>query len=148
MAGSGHRDPPVSKSVAQPIPFPQSGANRQKLSTGLSGRCEIFDPGIDGKSRDGPCRTGRGYSQAISRLRAKIFHGRFRNRLFLLSYLKRLPLDELKIDRSFITDLPNKSEDQALVSAMIYLAHEFKLQGRRRRRGNPGPARSPGQNGM
>ena len=45
-----------------------------------------------------------------------------------LSYLKRLPLDELKIDRSFITDLPNKSEDQALVSAMIYLAHEFKLK--------------------
>ncbi len=45
-----------------------------------------------------------------------------------LSYLKRFPLHELKIDRSFLTDFTNNPEDQALVSAMIYLAHEFNLK--------------------
>ena len=44
-----------------------------------------------------------------------------------LSYLKRFPLHELKIDRSFLKDLTNNLEDQALVSSVIYLAHEFGL---------------------
>ncbi len=45
-----------------------------------------------------------------------------------LSYLKRFPLQELKIDRSFLKEITNNREDKALVSAMIYLAHEFYLQ--------------------
>ena len=45
-----------------------------------------------------------------------------------LSYLKRFPLHELKIDRSFLTDITNNAGDKALVSAVIYLAHEFGLQ--------------------
>ncbi len=45
-----------------------------------------------------------------------------------LSYLKRFPLHELKIDRSFLMDITNDPEDRALVSAMIYLAHEFNLK--------------------
>ncbi|MGD9852329.1 MAG: EAL domain-containing protein [Nitrospirales bacterium] len=45
-----------------------------------------------------------------------------------LSYLKRLPLHELKIDRSFLTDITTNSGDKALVSVVIYLAHEFGLQ--------------------
>ena len=45
-----------------------------------------------------------------------------------LSYLKRFPLHELKIDRSFLKDMTNNPEDHALVSAMIYLAHEFNLK--------------------
>jgi len=45
-----------------------------------------------------------------------------------LSYLKHLPLHELKIDRSFLADVTTNPEDKALVSAMIYLAHEFGLQ--------------------
>ncbi|MEJ2230287.1 MAG: EAL domain-containing protein [Nitrospirales bacterium] len=44
-----------------------------------------------------------------------------------LSYLKRFPLHELKIDHSFIKDLNSNLEDQALVSSVIYLAHEFGL---------------------
>ncbi|MDH3503122.1 MAG: EAL domain-containing protein [Nitrospirota bacterium] len=44
-----------------------------------------------------------------------------------LSYLKRFPIHELKIDRSFLTDITHNPEDRALVSAMIYLAHEFSL---------------------
>lgn len=45
-----------------------------------------------------------------------------------LSYLKRFPLHELKIDRSFLADITNNAGDKALVSAVIYLAHEFGLQ--------------------
>lgn len=45
-----------------------------------------------------------------------------------LSYLKRFPLHELKIDRSFLGDITRNPEDKALVSAVIYLAHEFGLQ--------------------
>ena len=44
------------------------------------------------------------------------------------SYLKRFPLHELKIDRSFLMDMTRGSEDQTLVAAMIYLAHEFGLK--------------------
>jgi len=44
-----------------------------------------------------------------------------------LSYLKRFPLHELKIDRSFLKDITSNPEDKALVSAVIYLAHEFGL---------------------
>jgi EAL domain-containing protein (putative c-di-GMP-specific phosphodiesterase class I) len=45
-----------------------------------------------------------------------------------LSYLKHLPLHELKIDSSFLSGIISKSEDHALISAMIYLAHEFGLK--------------------
>jgi diguanylate cyclase (GGDEF)-like protein len=45
-----------------------------------------------------------------------------------LTYLKRLPLHELKLDRSFIKDLSSNVEDQALVTTVMYLAHEFGLQ--------------------
>jgi diguanylate cyclase len=44
-----------------------------------------------------------------------------------LSYLKRFPIHELKIDRSFLTDISYNPEARALVSAMIYLGHEFSL---------------------
>lgn len=45
-----------------------------------------------------------------------------------LSYLKRFPLHELKIDRSFLKEITRNREDKALISAVIFLAHEFGLQ--------------------
>ncbi len=40
-----------------------------------------------------------------------------------LSYLKNFPLNFLKIDRSLIVKLGEKPEDEAIVRAMISLAH-------------------------
>lgn len=45
-----------------------------------------------------------------------------------LSYLKQLPLHELKIDRSFLEGMTEDLENRALISAMIYLGHEFNLK--------------------
>ena len=45
-----------------------------------------------------------------------------------LSYLKRFPLDELKIDRSFVVDLPGKYADQALVHTIISLGHSLGMK--------------------
>jgi diguanylate cyclase (GGDEF)-like protein/PAS domain S-box-containing protein len=45
-----------------------------------------------------------------------------------LSYLAKLPVDTLKIDRSFITDMTHSSEGVGLVSTIISLAHGLKLK--------------------
>jgi EAL domain-containing protein (putative c-di-GMP-specific phosphodiesterase class I) len=43
------------------------------------------------------------------------------------SYLRKLPLDELKIDRSFIKDLSDSDESQAIVATIIFLARRLNL---------------------
>ena len=44
-----------------------------------------------------------------------------------LSYLKRFPLHTLKIDRSFVKDLPRDTEGAAIAKAIIAMAHSLKL---------------------
>jgi EAL domain-containing protein (putative c-di-GMP-specific phosphodiesterase class I) len=45
-----------------------------------------------------------------------------------LSYLKRFPVDKLKIDRSFTNELPGDTDQCAIVSAIVALAHALELQ--------------------
>jgi EAL domain-containing protein (putative c-di-GMP-specific phosphodiesterase class I) len=44
-----------------------------------------------------------------------------------LSNLSRLPLDELKIDRSFIRKVSKSTSDRAIVAALVFLARNLKL---------------------
>jgi diguanylate cyclase (GGDEF)-like protein len=44
-----------------------------------------------------------------------------------LSYLSRFPIDELKVDRSFILDVPKSPQDSAIVKAIIAMAQSLCL---------------------
>jgi diguanylate cyclase len=45
-----------------------------------------------------------------------------------MSYLRRFPIDKLKIDRGFIRELMTRHEDVSIVQAIISLAHSLKLK--------------------
>ena len=45
-----------------------------------------------------------------------------------LAYLKRFPIDVLKVDRSFVQDLPQDADDAAITEAVIVMAHALGLK--------------------
>lgn len=45
-----------------------------------------------------------------------------------LSYLKALPVDILKVDRSFVMDIPYNNSDMEITAAIIAMAHKLKLK--------------------
>ena len=45
-----------------------------------------------------------------------------------LSYLKRFPIDKLKIDQSFVSDIPDDSDDAAITGAVIDMGHNLNMR--------------------
>lgn len=45
-----------------------------------------------------------------------------------LSYLKRLPIDTIKIDRSFVADITDNPDDAVITAAIVALARSLRLQ--------------------
>jgi diguanylate cyclase (GGDEF)-like protein len=45
-----------------------------------------------------------------------------------LAYLKRFPIDTIKVDRSFIRDIPGDPGDKKLTRAIIAMAHSLRLK--------------------
>jgi EAL domain-containing protein (putative c-di-GMP-specific phosphodiesterase class I) len=45
-----------------------------------------------------------------------------------LAYLKRFPLDALKIDRAFVREVDRDADDAAIALAIIGMAHSLKLK--------------------
>ena len=45
-----------------------------------------------------------------------------------LSYLRRFPINQLKIDRSFVQDITPSPDDAAIIAAIVSLARTLKLE--------------------
>lgn len=45
-----------------------------------------------------------------------------------LAYIKRLPIDSIKIDRSFVNDIETDSDDAEIIKAIIAMAHGLRLR--------------------
>lgn len=45
-----------------------------------------------------------------------------------LGYIKRLPISRIKLDKSFVTDLPGNSEDEAVARATLSIAKDLGMK--------------------
>jgi len=66
--------------------------------------------------------------RAIKALGVRVSVDDFGTGFSSLSHLKMLPVDEMKIDRSFVADLASNKHSQKIVASIIRLAHELQLQ--------------------
>lgn len=68
------------------------------------------------------------YIREISNCGVRLSVDDFGTGFSALSYLKNYPVNTVKIDRSFVMDLPGDKENEVLVQAIIAMAHGLRLE--------------------
>jgi diguanylate cyclase (GGDEF)-like protein len=66
--------------------------------------------------------------ESLSRLGVLISVDDFGTGYSSMSYLRRFPIDKLKIDRTFVKEMTSRPEDASIVRAMVSLAHSLNLK--------------------
>ncbi|MGK5677675.1 EAL domain-containing protein [Actinoplanes sp. URMC 104] len=95
-------------------------------STGLPPRCLVLELTETVLMRDLAVTAGR--LQELRELGVQIAIDDFGTGYSSLGYLRDIPVDVLKVDRSFITGLAGNERQQQLVSAVLQLGHTLGLK--------------------
>ena len=66
--------------------------------------------------------------ESISRMGVLVSVDDFGTGYSSMSYLRRFPIDKLKIDRGFIAELISRADDASIVKAIVSLAHSLHLK--------------------
>jgi len=66
--------------------------------------------------------------ESLSRLGVLVSVDDFGTGYSSMSYLRRFPIDKLKIDSSFVKEMTSRAEDASIVRAMVSLAHSLNLK--------------------
>jgi len=93
--------------------------------TGCEGRSIGFEI-TEGQLMKNPERTIK-LLDCISELGIKISIDDFGTGYSSLAYLKKLPVDTLKIDKEFIRDIPGDEDDASIVKSVIALAKSMRI---------------------
>ncbi len=93
--------------------------------TGLPGECLELE--ITEGSLLHSAENARKVTSAIREMGTLLAIDDFGTGYSSLSYLKQLPIDKLKIDQSFVRDLPGNSDDVAIARSVIALGHGLGL---------------------
>ncbi|MES1190303.1 MAG: EAL domain-containing protein [Steroidobacter sp.] len=65
--------------------------------------------------------------EKIRNLGSKVLIDDFGTGFATLGHLKNLPIDGIKIDRSFVTEVVNKSSDRVIINGIVNMARELRL---------------------
>ena len=126
-----------------------SGTSPLRVAVNISAR-QLQRPGLDGAVRRALAHSGlpaqcleleitessvmldpqhaQSVLQSLRELGVQLSIDDFGTGYSSLAYLKRLPLDRLKIDRSFISGVPTDSDDAAIVETIIVMTHKLGLR--------------------
>ncbi len=65
---------------------------------------------------------------AVRELGCRVYLDDFGTGFSSLSYLKRFPVNAVKVDKSFVRDMRSDTSDRALVEAVVVMAHSLGMQ--------------------
>ncbi|MGB5082769.1 MAG: EAL domain-containing protein [Burkholderiales bacterium] len=118
---------PISVNVS-PRQFHQSDLARAvKSAIATTGQREFLRLELTESSIMNDPNAAIGIMQQLKALGVKLSIDDFGTGFSSLSYLNRLPLDELKVDRSFLAGIRNADDRVVLVDAIIALGHSLGL---------------------